>query len=182
MTSMLDLPKDDEFYGVGFSQVDEDGNVLEVKANTYALMSFWKGIGNEDTIDISEDSNKAELYLELDLDLHDKEIDSSCPVWVNVHEPTSLIRLCAYPAALSNLSEDQIKHLYPLVSKVNGSLNYGSLEVFVGEDGVAYVRYKVAISTDGVKVGKVQMVDVLFTKASYAIEAALNELIKLLHG
>lgn len=182
MTSMRELPEDDEFSGVGFSQVDEDGNVLEVKTSTYALLSFWKGIGNQDTIDISEDSNNAELYLELDLDLHDEEIDSSCPVWVNVHEPSSLIRLCAYPAALSNLSEDQIQRLYPLVAKVNGRLNYGSLEVFFGEDDLAYVRYKSTVSTDGVKVGKVQMVDVLFANSRDAIEAALNELIELLHG
>ena len=182
MTSMRELPEDDEFAGVGFSQVDEDGNVLEVKTSTYALMSFWKGIGNADTIDISEDSNQAELYLELDLDLDDDEIDTSCPVWVNVHEPSSLIRFCAYPAALSNLSDDQIQRLYPLVAKVNGMLNFGSLEVFFGEDETAYVRYKATISTDGVRVGKVQMVDVLFANSRDAIEGGLNQLITFLHG
>jgi hypothetical protein len=182
MSSMIDLPEDDEFSGIRFSQLDENGNCVEVKSTTYALMQFWKGIGNEDTIDISEDSDHAELHFDLELDLSDEEIDSDCSVWVEAFEPKSMIRLCAYPVALSNLSDSQVQHLYPLISSVNARITFGSFEIFSKGDGKGFARYKATVSTDGIKVGKIQMVDVLFSNSRGTIEAGLNELIQQLHG
>jgi len=57
MRDKNDLEPDDEFYDLNFTQL-ANGNSLNVKPCTYALMTWWKmRMGNQDTLDISDDSN-----------------------------------------------------------------------------------------------------------------------------
>lgn len=186
MASMQDLPEDDEFHGISFCQVDGD-EVNEVKVVTYALMSWLKGQGEPDTIDISNESNHAQLELSLDLALADDEIDASATVFMNAYESSAVLSYCAYPAALSGLSKQQLDHIQQTLSQINGDIPFGSFEIFFyqndlmnGEGGA--VRFKAAVCMYGVLRGKVAMVDSLFSESSASIVYGMNELINFLHG
>lgn len=181
MTSMRDLPEDDEFAGISFSQLDEEGKSLEVKTCTYALMSWWKGLGNADTIDISDDSNLARLGLDMDLELVDDDIYRTGDVYIDVFEESSVICYCAYPHALSDLDASELQQLLPLIARINSATPFGSFELlYDNEAETGRVRYKASVCTEGVSVGKVAMVENLFIKSSVSITAGLNGLNALL--
>lgn len=184
MTSMQDLPEDDEFHGISFYQTDvEADETHEVKTVTYALMSWWKGLGNPDTIDISNESNHAQLQLSLELELDDEEIDSTADVFMDAYENRSILTYCAYPTAMSGLSKQQLDHIQQTLSYINRDLSFGSFENVIypnGEGGG--VRFKAAVCMEGVLRGKVAMVESLAEQSSISIVDGMNKLINFLHG
>lgn len=182
MASFDELHKDDEFSGISFSQLDGE-SVHEVKPVTYALMSWWKGLGNKDTIDISEGSDHSRLNFTVELKLDDDEIDSSVDAYLDAFEDISILMYCAYPEALSNLSSQQLQQIQPLVSNVNKGTLFGSFEVLYNQDhDGGRVRYKSAICTHDVLVGKVAMVESLINRSTDELNTGINNLIQMLHG
>ena len=182
MASIQDLPEDDEFYGQVLYQADGD-EVHEVKSVTNALMSWWKGLGNPDTIDISNESNHAQLQLSLELELDDEEIDSTADVYMDAYENRSILTYCAYPTAMSGLSKQQLDHIQQTLSYINRDMSFGSFENVIypnGEGGG--VRFKAAVCMNGVLRGKVAMVESLVEQSSVSVVDGMNKLISFLHG
>ena len=130
MTSLKDLPKEDEFHGINFiqSETTENGvtgvietKTREVKVGSYSLMGWWKGIlGNEDTIDISEDSESATLTYTVTLSELDEDVaevvSREAPVFIEVTEQyypdCPLIVFYCYPGGLSGLSDEELSLIH----------------------------------------------------------------------
>lgn len=162
------LESDDEFYQLSFIQSSPDG-ALDVKPATYVLMTWWKvRMGNEDTIDISSDSNESMLRFDSiytggqfkgsGLGKKDMvEIDHI----IEVNELSMLVSLYSYISKA--IPDDMANDIAVSLININPKLQYGSFEVYTtdGEDGQSqhYLRYRVSTCLKGVKVGKVNAIE-----------------------
>lgn len=199
MTSLKDLPKEDEFHGINFIQSEaieneETGEMetktREVKVGTYSLMGWWKGIlGNEDTIDISEDSENATLAYTLTLnDLDDdvaEVVSREAPVFIEVTEQYypnhPLIVFYCYPAGLSGLSDDETENMATYIGEVNlGDMIFGNFEMNVDEDGSGTVRYKSSLCLKGISVGKSEAIASFVAISDAQLQKGISEIVRMM--
>ena len=164
---MKHTEKDDEFYGIEFSQLSEDG-IREVYPVTYAVMTWWKvRMDNEDIIDISEDSLSAILQYEATLEGDEDTTNLSegdeigTANIIEVNEESKMVTLMTYFP--TSIPDDLVIDLYTEISSINQSIPYGHFEVFVskGESGEEdfWLRYRVSSVLKGIKSGKVEAVE-----------------------
>ena len=199
MTSMIDLPENDEFHGVHFSQaetlVDEEtgeatSRVNEVKTGTYTLMSWWKACGNEDTIDIYDESNRATLQYSFHMLGLDDDVSGAIPngctayvdVYENYYDNCPVLVNCVYPEALEGLDESDLKEILPLIDRVNTNLLMGNFEVLRGEDGGGSIRYRASLALEGILVGKVEAFQNFQAVAKAQLQHGMGMLIRMRQG
>jgi hypothetical protein len=167
------VEQDDEFYGVEFSQVSDDG-VREVFPLTYALMTWWKvRMENQDTIDISEDSLSSMLRYESGYEAGEDEnyLDDGDEIGfdniIEVDEERKLVTLFSYvPKPIPTVL---VPEVFASIIKINPHLIYGHFEAYKPEsesdEGSYFLRYKVSTFLHGVKLGKVDVIDALVLSA-----------------
>lgn len=184
------LEYDDEFYGIHFIQVSNYGE-REVKPITYALMCWWEVLlGNQDIIDVSQDSNKSMLHFEsifdgtnsFDSNLNENEaIDIDHVIEVDENEMSvSMFCYIPKPIPIELLEEVEFSIL-----DINPELKFGSVEIStivdegadVNDDKIEYyLRFRATIYLKGIKVGKVIAIENMVEHA----EANLGEFLESL--
>jgi hypothetical protein len=178
------LDEDDEFYGVSLSQascheVSGEAKILDVKAVTYALISWWKRGGHEDIIDISDDSNSATLKFSHELSLDNEDAESSVTCIFEADERQMLLTLFIYPDyfRLIPKQDDSIDALKNYVLDTNPAIPCGALEWLEADDGAGYgIRFRVSACMHGVKKGKVAMVDNLLEHGMRYLSVSISML------
>jgi hypothetical protein len=199
MTSLKDLPKEDEFYGINFIQSEttknEETGVIEtktreVKVGTYSLMGWWKGIlGNEDTIDISEDSESATLTYTVTLSELDEDVaevvSREAPIFIEVTEQyypdCPLIVFYCYPGGLSGLSDEETENMTTYIGEVNlNDMIFGNFEMNIDEDGSGTVRYKSSLCLKGISVGKSDAIASFVAMSDSQLQKGLGELARMM--
>lgn len=178
---MKHLAKDDEFYKIGFSQIAIDENsgkatALEVKAVTYALMSWWKGQGNEDIIDIEEGSNSSTLDFTWELDIDNEDGSNQVTCYFEADEEKMLLTLYIYPVYPGAMTKDEMTDISERVLYLSSKMKYGALEIVQSDEDEYIVRTKIGACMKGVKRGKIEIVRNLFQHGIDSMSSALLQL------
>lgn len=171
--------ENDEFYGISFSQVetDDDGNtqIRDVKPVTYALMSWWKGNGNPDTIDISEDSNYSTLEIQTDLE-GIKDGAAALTIYLEANEVQSSLCCYIYSSAFAGIDEKAFEgYLNQSIMEYNQTAICGSLETVPSNiEGKFNLRFKSSVWMEDIPTGKVEMVRGLVSRSFEEIRNAIQ--------
>ena len=176
---MKNVEKDDEFFGIEFTQISDEGS-REVFPITYALMCWWKvRMGNQDSIDISEDSNYSMLRYESTFSGEDyegsplsEEDNINLDHIIEVNESEMLTSYFAYIP--KKIPEELVSEIALILMDINPSIRYGSIELYTTQneedESEHYLRYRVSTCLKGIKLGKT---DVIENMVNYA---------QILHG
>jgi hypothetical protein len=192
MTALSELPENDEFYGVNFSQaetlVDEKtgtstSKVREVKVATYSLMSWWKGLlGNKDTIDISDESDRATLSYPMTIEGDSSSIDAMVylEVFEDFYPDCPVIIFYCYPDAFSELDADAMRNVATFVGLVNqNNMSFGNLEPIWNEDGSGRIRYRSSFCLQAIAVGKAEAIGNFVAVSHKQLTFGVNKLIEM---
>jgi hypothetical protein len=192
MTSLGELPENDEFHGVNFSQaetlVDEKtgastSKVREVKVGTYSLMSWWKGLlGNTDTIDISDDSDRATLSYPMTIDGEGSSTDAMVylEVFEDFYPDCPIVIFYCYPDVFSDLDSEVMQNIATFVGLVNqNNMSIGNLEPIWSEDGSGRVRYRSALCLQAIAVGKAEAIGNFVAVSHKQLTLGVNKLIEI---
>lgn len=192
---MTELPKDDEFSNIEWKQIEEvettDGKtkrvIKEFHVGTYTLMKWWTSLGNEDIIDISDDSLKSSLLYQRYLTTLDDDVISEIPNGVvNLFEvneeawpQTPVITYYCYPEWLEELTDDEIADLQNLLLYINPSLIMGTFEFLENKKNETWrCRYRASLSLENIKVGKVEAFISFFEICIAQLSTGLSHLIR----
>jgi hypothetical protein len=182
---MKNVEKDDEFFGIEFAQSSDNG-VREVLPVTYALMCWWKvRMGNQDTIDISEDSNFSMLRYESTFAGEDykgsplgEEDNINLDHIIEVNESEMLASYYAYIP--KRISEELVSELALSLMDINPSIRYGSIELYTTQNAEEvsehFLRYRVSSCLKGIKVGKTDVIENMVNYAQFHYGEALFSL------
>lgn len=185
--SKYGLEGDDEFYDLNFLQSAPDG-VVEVKPATYSLMTWWKTrLGNQDTIDITNESNESILrfgsvYTGEDVDGGSlgKKDEVAVENIIEVKEPLMLVSLYSYMS--SAVPKNIVEELSEELQKLNPKILYGSIELCTSDPSKKkvkhYLRYRVSTNLTGIKVGKVNAVENMIYLAKLNYGWVLDDICK----
>lgn len=180
------LESDDEFYRVleNFTQVSDEGVVL-VKPYTYALMMWWKvGLGNDDIINIENESNNSSLQFptsvsgtsEAELSLASDESVAISNI-VEVDEKDGMVKYFGY--IQEAIPPKLVKEVEKLIKDYNNALAYGYSEITAvgeGDQTANYLRFKASTILEGIKVGKIDAVSNLVSNAQRNFYLTIFEL------
>ena len=121
-----------------------DGTIVrkKVKPLTYALMTWVKSNEWEDTIDISEDENSAQLAI----DVPSVDEEYTFTSYFNTYETEGIITLCIYPVDCQ-IPKGKLSAVKELILTNNCSCVIGQIQLL--EDNKS-IRYYTAINLSGI--------------------------------
>ena len=163
---MKDIPNDDEFHGENLHQVEklESGETIthEVKAVTSAIMEWWKvRMKQEDIIDIARDDLSSSLSF--GDEFHTPEDwsmrDSRCSIVFEADERFMISTLFVYSPLFTGMDMSALGTMQHMALDTNVSTRLGAFEIALLDDETFTVRYKFSELLDGVRVGKVNMIE-----------------------
>ncbi len=177
------LEPDDEFYErMPIIQTSDEGT-RDIKTCTNALMILWKvRMGNEDTIDISEDCNHSMLNFESTYSggeseennlTEDDEFDLDHII--EVDEESMILTFYSYVA--KPIPDELISNIGLETLNINSKLKFGNFELHsTNSNGVEsiYLRYRTSACLKGVKVGKVEVIENLISNTQLNLAIAFE--------
>jgi len=164
--NMQVIPEDDEFYGENLNQVEtlESGETIihEVKVVTSAIMTWWKvRMKQQDIIDIARDDLSSSLSFEDELHLPEdwSMSDNSCFIVFEADEKLMISTMFVYSPLFRGMDMNALGAMQHIVLSANVSNRLGVFEILFPDEETFTVRYKFAELLDGVRVGKVNMIE-----------------------
>ena len=185
ITDRYGLEQNDEFYGLDFSQESDEGT-REIKPLTYALICLWKAkLGNEDSIDITEDSSLAMLHFNSTFSGGDSDemvlgSDDFIDIdhIVEVDEDEMMVSMYSYIP--KPIPEKLIIPIDISLLNINPEIKYGSIEVSVTvndeNEQEHYLRYRVSVYLKDIKVGKIHAIENMINYGQVFFDLALDSM------
>ena len=179
------LEQNDEFYGLNFSQESDEG-IREIKPLTYALICLWKAkMGNEDSIDITQDSSLSMLHFNSTFSGGDSDemvlsADDFIDIdhIVEVDEDEMMVSMYSYIP--KPIPEKLIIPIDISLLNINPEIKYGSIEVSVTvndeNEQEHYLRYRVSVYLKDIKVGKIHAIENMINYGQVFFDLALDSM------
>ena len=150
---------------------------------TNAIMTWWKGLGNRDVIDISDDSSRSTLKID-----HSTEGDGfpngcmSLTSYIEAYEEEQRAAIFTYYDGLANLHFDNRGQLLELVNNVNIATPYGYWQLISNNDSAFTVRYTNSICLRNVGGAGPSLIENMVEAAGEMAPAGFSFLFNAIHN